>query len=210
MLYVTAICNISVFLARITYGDCPQGVATSIWESQQCNPVAMCHSFPHDSVLMIYVPPVVMQAVFRGISLEAAIITYCFSGMAIAYAIYLVDGGQQMYTLLYLTTFVAMSYCHERWMRIWFIRTMLGDESVRSELRAHDQQQRLLREQELQSLRQELDNINRDREHETIIERTSKEKELTCDLMISAVRCCDLVYNVNHVIHVACFVFLSF
>jgi hypothetical protein len=108
--------------------------------------------------------------------------------MAVAYAIYFVDGAPQMYTLLYLATFCGMSYCYEKWMRIWFIRTMLGDESTRSEAIAQEQRQQLIRDQDILKLRQELEQLNREKEHEALVLRSSKEKELMCNVMSNVVR----------------------
>ena len=186
--YVTAVCNVSVFLGRVTYGPCPAGTELNIWETQQCNPVAMCHSFPHDAVLMIYVPPMVMQAAFRGISLQAMAISYLVNGAAVGYAIYYIDGATQMYTLLYMTTFIAMSYCHERWMRIWFVRTMLEEEGNRAEAIAQEQRMELLREQERHELKQEVELAHREREQETKITLAIKEKEMMRSIMGNVVR----------------------
>jgi hypothetical protein len=97
-----------------------------------------------------------------------------------------------MYTLLYLTTFIAMSYCYERWMRIWFIRTMLGDESTRSEAIAQEQRLQAIREQELLQLKHDVEQSNRQREHETKMLLSTKEKTLMRTIMgnvVSTVDC---------------------
>ena len=81
-----------------------------------------------------------------------------------------------------------MSYCHERWMRIWFVRTMLEEEGNRAEAIAQEQRMELLREQERHELKQEVELAHREREQETKITLAIKEKEMMRSIMGNVVR----------------------
>ena len=134
LIFVVTVVNILIFISRVVAGACPAEREKSIWLSQSCNPEASCGSFPQDAMLMLFMPPMILHLVWRGVRFSSVILAY-FAGMvATFYAIYTVEGGVlQIYTLIYSFGFVIMSYEIERFMRISFVNhvSLLAEQSDR-------------------------------------------------------------------------------
>lgn len=167
------VANTATFLARVTAGQCPDTSASSIWLSQGCNPVAKCHSFPHDAVLMLLLPPLMLQCLWRGMNYHLVMCAYLVGAAAIAYAIYVTDGAIQMYTLLYTTGFMVVSHEVERFMRSMFIAKMMLAESSNRQLVLQGEKGVLLaqeatREREIRE--ENVARIKREAEHEKQIQ----------------------------------------
>ena len=126
ILYTTILANAFIFISRVSSGACKGNDGSNLWLSQSCNPVAVCHSFPHDAVLMMFLPTMCLHFIWRGVRFTSAIISYMIGIAALIYAIIAVDKGYiQIFTLLYAFIFPAISYEMERFMRMSFINHMM-------------------------------------------------------------------------------------
>ena len=56
LLFGSLAANTCIFIARVLSGACPGNIGSNIWLSQSCNPVANCHSFPHEAAFMMFLP----------------------------------------------------------------------------------------------------------------------------------------------------------
>ena len=72
----------------------------------------------------MYLLPMLMHALLKGISLHAVALAHAVSAGAVIYAIIAVDGWVQLYTLLCLPGFVAIAYIVEYDSRISFVQHM--------------------------------------------------------------------------------------
>jgi signal transduction histidine kinase len=114
---------VCLFLGRVLTGQCPENV--SIWESQQCNPVANSKSFPHDDVISFYLAPIFYTVLFRRMSMMGGFISYAIAAVAVLYATTVVDGKLQCYSILWIFVYIFVSIELERWMRVSFVRHKL-------------------------------------------------------------------------------------
>ena len=126
ILYTAVFANTFIFISRVSSGACQGQDASSIWLSQSCNPVVECHSFPHDALLMLFLPTLCLHFIWRGVRFTSVLIAYLIGIAALIYAIIAVDKGYiQIYTLLYSFVFPVISYEMERFMRMSFINHMM-------------------------------------------------------------------------------------
>ena len=72
----------------------------------------------------MYLLPMLMHALLKGISLHAVALAHAVTVAAVVYAMNTVDGWVQVYTLLCLPGFVAVSYIFEKENRISFLQHM--------------------------------------------------------------------------------------
>jgi hypothetical protein len=108
----------------VVAGSCP--VDVSIWDSQRCNPVAHSHSFPHDTVFVMYGTPLLAQVLLRGTTMWGILGAYVVAFSAVGFAMVVTDGYVQMYTLLWgPLIFIFIAYEIERLMRVAFVRNAL-------------------------------------------------------------------------------------
>jgi len=103
-------------IARVTAGQCP---SFGMWFFQQCNPLVLLRSIPHDQVLFI-----AAQIVFRGIKFSTVLVCYAVSFSCVLYSIICVQGWNDIWTLVYITILINIAFEFERWMRISFLRTL--------------------------------------------------------------------------------------
>ena len=73
---------------------------------------------------MMYVPPMLLHTIWKGISVQSVMVAYAVSAATLLYAMVYVDGWIQLYTLLYLPAFVGISCNNERDNRISFVQYM--------------------------------------------------------------------------------------
>ena len=112
-----------VFLGRVAAGQCPDNV--NIWEAQRCNPVAGSNSFPQDDMITFYLVPVYFTMMSRGVSIYGNMIAYAISAGAVLYAMQVVNGQLQSYSILWLGVYAMVTLELERWMRVSFVRHKL-------------------------------------------------------------------------------------
>lgn len=70
----------------------------------------------------MFLSPLVVQIVWRGLSLKGVIFAHLVSVASISYAIYAVKGDKQMYSLLFMGLLIGLSLELERMMRISFVQ----------------------------------------------------------------------------------------
>ena len=102
-------------IARVKAGQCP---SENIWDTQACNPVAYLHSIPTDQVIFLYTVPIICQVILRGITLTALTICYGLALVFVAVSVAHVEGGAELWIVLYIVIFVNVAMEFERWMRI--------------------------------------------------------------------------------------------
>ena len=125
LLFLVTLVDILIFISRVFAGPCPRERENSIWLSQSCNPVANCSSFPQDAMLMLFMPPMILHSVWRGVQFLSVVSAYFAGMLTLVYAICTVEGGYlQMYTILYSFSFVIIAYEMERFMRISFLNNV--------------------------------------------------------------------------------------
>ena len=112
-----------IFLGRVSMGACADNVG--IWDAQRCNPVAKCHSFPQDDVITTFLAPVFITMMSRGVSLFGNILCYVIAAVTVLYAMVVVRGEMQSYSILYLLVYIIITLELERWMRVSFVRHKL-------------------------------------------------------------------------------------
>jgi hypothetical protein len=117
---ILGVLTIGMFLiSRVVAGQCES--MTDIWLSQSCNPVASASSIPHDQVILLYSTPMLAQIIIKGISVEALTLSWLLIVVFVVYAIVLVNGWFQIWTILYVIIFINISYEFERLMRVSFL-----------------------------------------------------------------------------------------
>jgi hypothetical protein len=117
---ILGVLTIGMFLiSRVVAGQCES--MTDIWLSQSCNPVASAYSIPHDQVILLYSTPMLAQIIIKGISVEALTLSWLLIVVFVVYAVVLVNGWFQIWTILYVIIFINISYEFERLMRVSFL-----------------------------------------------------------------------------------------
>ena len=107
-------------LARVMAGQCD--AASDIWTTQTCNPVANCKSIPHDQVIVVYTMTIICQIILRGVSAFALILSWLGVVIYVTIAVIHVGGWSQLWTILYSTIFMSISFEIERSVRVAFLR----------------------------------------------------------------------------------------
>jgi len=97
------------------------------------------NSFPHDAVLILYLPPLMIQVAWKATDFTLVLLGYVVGGAAVAYAIDYVNGRVQMYSLLYLVAFVIISFEIERYQRSNFIQNKHISEGSMREIRLQNE-----------------------------------------------------------------------
>ena len=106
-------------LARVVQGQCDDTI--SIWNSQDCNPVALSKSIPHDVVLMLYLIPLIATVFLKDCSMQSTFLAYFMAMTYISVALSLVDGIVQIYTVIYGLIFILCIFEIERASRLAFL-----------------------------------------------------------------------------------------
>ena len=123
--FLTILCCIAVsfyLYARVIEGACPS--ETSIWLSQQCNPVARAGAIPQDAVLACYLTPVISQFLFKCVRFRTIVLGWAMMTGIVTRCIILVNGWVEIYTILYSFFFLYINFEVERFMRVAYAQTM--------------------------------------------------------------------------------------
>ena len=107
-------------IARIHEGPCAVGI--SIWESQSCNQFADVGSLPVDQLIVMFLVPIGCQIVMRGLSAEALVSCWLATLLFLLYSVNFVRGWSNMWTVLYIISFVNVSFEVERLLRQSYVQ----------------------------------------------------------------------------------------
>lgn len=108
-----------LLLARVVKGQCPEN--SSVFETQGCNPVANAHSLPTDTILILYLHPMIIMGIMKECRLNEAVAAYMITIIFISVALALVDGAVDVYTVCYSILFIMCVFDSERNIRISFL-----------------------------------------------------------------------------------------
>ena len=106
-------------LGRVHAGQCDSNA--SVWAMQACNPVADMHSIPSDQVILLYVLPLGVQCVLRGVSIQALLACCTLSIFFVVLASVQVGGLLEAWTILYSFIFMIIVLTVERLMVVIFM-----------------------------------------------------------------------------------------
>lgn len=115
-----SIVNGFVLLGRVYAGKCPDNV--SIWSSQTCNPFAEVASIPPDQVIFVYLSPIIIQLIIRGISGTALVSSWLIGLASVAMASSHVGGYQQIWILAYSIFFLSVIFMIEELTHTTFMQ----------------------------------------------------------------------------------------
>ena len=115
------------FVARATAGQCPADA--TIWASQACNPVASCHSIPHDNVIFLYVYPLLVMCVVHCGNLYAVVVSYVIAAASVFASLILVDAPLQLYSAVDATFFLGLALSIEGGKRSLFLAKKRAEQS---------------------------------------------------------------------------------
>ena len=152
-------------IGRVRNGQCPEG--TSLWESQGCNPVADAHSVPHDSVIVIFLVPILVLTCYKECAIQAAALGSVIGLVGVAVSLWMVGGYLQTYTALYGMIFCLVTFESERTKRVSFLLSRsvrIKQELLHKEQLAAvtSQNKALLAEAEMKQLRALMGNVAHD------------------------------------------------
>ena len=156
-----------VLLGRVYAGQCADNF--DIWATQTCNPFANVGSIPHDQVILIYLIPIMVQNLLRRISVSALVVSWVICVTFVIVASIHVGGWLQIWTVLYSSLFIIITFMIERLTHATFLQ---GQDMVAAcELRAKHQlelleltseSERKLREKEVLQLQSLIGNVAHD------------------------------------------------
>jgi signal transduction histidine kinase len=118
---IASITHALELIGRVRNGQCPEG--TSLWDSQGCNPVADAHSVPHDSVIVLFLVPILILTYFKGCTIQAAAVGSVIGLVGTVVSLWMVGGYLQTYTALYGMIFALVTFEAERTKRVSFLLT---------------------------------------------------------------------------------------
>jgi signal transduction histidine kinase len=152
-------------IGRVRNGQCPEG--TSLWDSQGCNPVADAHSVPHDSVIVLFLVPILILTYFKGCTIQAAAVGSVIGLVGTSVALWMTGGYLQLYTALYGGIFALVTFEAERTKRVSFLLTRsvrIKQESLHKEQLAAvtSMNKAMLVEAEMKQLRALMGNVAHD------------------------------------------------
>ena len=154
-------------LGRVYEGQC--GADVNVWKTQCCNPVADLKSIPTDQVILLYLIPLVLQNVLRGISIQALVFCYILSLLFVILAIAHVGSLIEIWTIMHSLTFLILVLMGERSMRVTFIHgqamltvVQLNAKKEMELLELSTENDRKLKEKEFSQLRSLMGNVAHD------------------------------------------------
>ena len=120
-------------IGRVMNGQCAANV--SLWETQRCNPVASASSIPYDHALTLLVQPLVLQSALNGMSYRGTLVCWFISTISVMICLVLVDGRNEIWTMLNFFTILVVIFKHEKQARMMFthIKTTLAAEKEKME-----------------------------------------------------------------------------
>ena len=163
---VTSCCGLCL-LGRVNAGQCD--ATASVWSTQSCNPVADMHSIPSDQVILLYVLPLGVQCVMRGVSVQALLVCCILSTFFVTLASVQVGGLIEAWTILYSLVFLIIMLMVERLMIVIFMsgKATLASDKL-SNTRAFEMlelstgNERRLKQKEIFQLRSLMGNVAHD------------------------------------------------
>ena len=163
---VTSCCGLCL-LGRVSAGQCD--ATASVWSTQSCNPVADMHSIPGDQVILLYLLPLGVQCVMRGVSVQALVVCCLLSTFFVMLASVQVGGLIEAWTILYSLFFLIITLMVERLMIVIFMsgQATLASDKV-STTRAFEMlelstgNERRLKQKEIFQLRSLMGNVAHD------------------------------------------------
>ena len=154
-------------LGRVSVGQCSK--ATSIWETQGCNPYANMNSIPSDQVILIYICPLALQFALRGIRMQTLIVCYLLSLFFVVIASVHVRGIIEAWSIMYSFFFLILMFTVERLQRATFMQGQLmiaaiklGNEHELELLELSSKNEKKMKEKEIFQLRNIMGNVAHD------------------------------------------------
>ena len=156
-----------VLLGRVYAGQCADNF--DIWATQTCNPFANVGSIPHDQVILIYLIPIMVQNLLRRISVGALVVSWVICVTFVIVASIHVGGWLQIWTVLYSSLFIIVTFMIERLTHATFLQgqDMIAACELRGKhqlelLESSSENERNLREKEIIQLQSLMGNVAHD------------------------------------------------
>ena len=120
-------------IGRVMNGQCAANV--TLWATQRCNPVASASSIPYDHAINILVMPLILQSALNGLTYRGTLICLFISAISVMICLVLVDGWNEVWTMLNFLTILVVTFKHEKQARMMFtyVKTTLAAEKEKME-----------------------------------------------------------------------------
>ena len=120
-------------IGRVMNGQCAANV--TLWETQRCNPVSSASSIPYDHALTLLLQPLVLQSALNGMTYRGTLVCWFISTISVMICLVLVNGSNEVWTMLNFVTILVVIFKHEKQARMMFrhIKTTIAAEKEKME-----------------------------------------------------------------------------